>query len=344
MSSVSFVVASRNDDHGGKMLARMRVFMETLLTLADKYHLKGELIIVEWNPPSERPRLWEALPVSVQTSHFPVRYIEVPASIHNRFRNADTIPLYQMIAKNVGIRRAKGEFVVSTAMDLLFSEELISFLSRESLDDRVFYRIDRYDVTEVVPLDLTVEERLKWCRRKKNIIRIHKRYGTIIMDKKYVIHDVSWREFIVSKIPSLIYQTLGTVLGTSPRVHTNGCGDFTMMTRKCWEELYGHPEIPIWSMHIDSILCFMADFMGLRQVILKSPMQIFHMEHKNSWANLSPEEKLSIFVEKPWLPFDVVKEIRGYMFKNKEQLVLNDEDWGLAKEDLQEHVFGNEKW
>jgi hypothetical protein len=85
----------------------------------------------------------------------------------------------------------------------------------------------------------------------------------------------------------------------------------------------------------------MAITMGLRQVILKKPMQIFHIEHKNSWVTLSPEDKLSIFVEKPWLPYEVIQEIRRYMFKNKKPLVLNDEDWGLANMDLQEHVFSS---
>ncbi len=341
MSSVSFVVAARNDDHGGKMLTRMLVFMESLLALANKYHLKGELIVVEWNPPEEKPRLWEALKVSVKSSHFPVRYIEVPTSIHNSFRNADTIPFFQMIAKNVGIRRARGEFVVSSAIDLLFSEELISYLSSVSLDPNALYRINRYDVSEDVPLDLTVEERLKWCRGKKNIIRLHKMSKSIILQKEYVHHDLNWREYIVSKTSSLTYQILGIIFGVIPKVHTNACGDFTMMARKCWEELHGHPEIPIWSMHIDSILCYMAITMGLRQVILKKPMQIFHIEHENSWVTLSPEEKLSIFVKKPWLPSEVIQEIRRYMFGNKKPLVLNDEDWGLASVDLQEHVFGD---
>ena len=30
------------------------------------------------------------------------------------------------------------------------------------------------------------------------------------------------------------------------------------MSRAQWLELRGYPELPLWSMHIDSLLCYMA--------------------------------------------------------------------------------------
>ena len=171
------------------------------------------------------------------------------------------------------------------------------------------------------------------------MIRLHTMTRSIILQRKYRIRDLNWREYIMQKTLSLAYVILGILSGVIPKVHTNACGDFTMMARKCWEKLHGHPEIPIYSLHIDSILCYMAIAMGLRQVILKKPLQIFHIEHENSWVTLSPEKKLSFFVEKPWIPLEVLKGIRRHMFKNKKPLDLNDEDWGLASMDLQEHIF-----
>jgi hypothetical protein len=37
-----------------------------------------------------------------------VRFIEVPPELHARYAHGAALPLYQMIAKNVGIRRARG--------------------------------------------------------------------------------------------------------------------------------------------------------------------------------------------------------------------------------------------
>jgi hypothetical protein len=49
---LSFVVTTRNDNHGGDMLRRFQIFAENLLEQANRHSLSGELIVVEWNPPS----------------------------------------------------------------------------------------------------------------------------------------------------------------------------------------------------------------------------------------------------------------------------------------------------
>ena len=56
---LSIVVASRNDNHGGDMTRRMRIFVKGLIDQCNKFKLRAELIIVEWNPPSDKPLLHE---------------------------------------------------------------------------------------------------------------------------------------------------------------------------------------------------------------------------------------------------------------------------------------------
>ena len=51
-------------------------------------------------------------------------------------------------AKNVGMRRAKGEFVLVTNGDVLLGEALIGIISNRKLDKDSFYRIDRHDLFE----------------------------------------------------------------------------------------------------------------------------------------------------------------------------------------------------
>ena len=53
---VSFVVIVRNDDHGENFLQRMQIFVSALLEQIVKHNLKAELIIVEWNPPTDTHR------------------------------------------------------------------------------------------------------------------------------------------------------------------------------------------------------------------------------------------------------------------------------------------------
>ena len=53
------------------------------------------------------------------------------------------LPLFQMIAKNVGIRRARGEFVLATNIDVLFSDELMVRIAQRDLRADRLYRCDR---------------------------------------------------------------------------------------------------------------------------------------------------------------------------------------------------------
>ena len=105
---LSIVATSRNDDHGGDTLKRMRIFVNGLLVQTRKSNLDIELIIVEWNPPLDRPLLKEVLPAPSPGDKLIIRYVVVPLEIHSQYKQQDAIPLFQMIAKNVGIRREIG--------------------------------------------------------------------------------------------------------------------------------------------------------------------------------------------------------------------------------------------
>ncbi len=52
-------------------------------------------------------------------------------------------------SRNSGIRRARGEFVLATTADTVFSEELIGFLASRRLQKNRLYRADRYDASRV---------------------------------------------------------------------------------------------------------------------------------------------------------------------------------------------------
>ena len=58
-------------------------------------------------PSGDRPPLAEVLDLPPAAA-LPVRIIEVPHETHATLDHADRLPLFQMIAKNVGIRRARG--------------------------------------------------------------------------------------------------------------------------------------------------------------------------------------------------------------------------------------------
>jgi hypothetical protein len=403
---VSFVVTSRNDDHGGHMLGRFGIFADGLLEQATRHGLTGELIVVEWNP-LPGPRLHEALKLRNTSDTFPVRFIEVPPEAHRPLRNSDTIPLFQMLAKNVGIRRARGEFVVATNPDILFSDALVSFLAAGNLRPDTLYRLDRHDVAADVPESAGIEEQLSWCAR--HVLRIHRRTGTIeprtggrgllvagayrklvrwtsqagarvAQGVRSWHHDFFdrlpyWRPWQVGKTVRALGRGLRRLVRVlsylllprrvraaldrgamahgqhrlrhamwlasksafgPPRVHTNGCGDFTMLARPHWFALRGYPELPLWSMHMDSFLCFMSVAAGLREQVLTWPSAMFHMEHERSWVVMTPEERLRTFALKPWIDIGLLSDLWEDAYAARRPILFNDEQWGLADWGLRE--------
>ena len=59
---ISFVVTSRNDNHGGDLRKRMLIFYKGLIHQCNKFKLPCELIMVDWNSPDPNELLDKVLP------------------------------------------------------------------------------------------------------------------------------------------------------------------------------------------------------------------------------------------------------------------------------------------
>jgi len=176
---LSVVVATRNDDHGGDPLQRLQAFVNTFDEQCRRTGLDAEVIVIDWNPPPDRPRVAEVLRLPVQPA-CTYRIVDVPPDLHYRFQHADVLPLFQMIAKNVGIRRARGRFVLATNIDVIFSTELVDWLASGCLEAERIYRVDRHDIESDFPVAATLAEKMAYCQTHQ--LRVHKRAGTHAVD------------------------------------------------------------------------------------------------------------------------------------------------------------------
>ena len=332
---LSLVVTSRNDNHGDRLLARMQTFLNCLLDQCRRYRLPAELVIVEWNPPDDRPSLAAALGWECENHYCPVRIVQVPPHIHKRFPYSDKLPLFQMIAKNVGIRRARAPFVLATNIDILFSEELMAFLALRQLEDRFMYRLDRYDVPAELPTEMPVPQLLDFCRN--NVTRVYTRWGSRdARTGKYDEGSVTWK--------TIIHDLLVVLSGDvgEKRLHTNASGDFTLLSKANWFKIRGYPELHTLAMHIDGLGCQIAYFSGVRQRILANPRQIYHIEHSTG-TGWTPEGDGALMARInsagiPKLDYERFKELAIRMHKERRPIIMNDEGWGLANEQLNETI------
>jgi hypothetical protein len=294
---LSIVAASRNDAHGGDPRRRTGLFLESLATLCRRWDLTAELILVEWNPPPDRPGLAQTLDFPREASPLSIRIVTVPAEIHAQIPNGDRLPFFQMMAKNVGIRRARADFVLATNIDLLFSDELGWFLAKAPLDRNCVYRIDRLDVRlRDLPRGLDLDEELALC--SLHLVRRNQ-----ADDERELDSGEGRRAYAkpVHRFCGLPEGPLATLLEQwqSSEPHYGASGDFTLLSRSRWHDLRGYPELPVYSLHLDSILLKSAVVQGARQVVLQEPFRLYHLEHAMGWAVVG--DRAALTADRPLL-------------------------------------------
>jgi hypothetical protein len=337
---LSIVVTSRNDDHGGATLKRMRLFLQGLLDQTRRHRLTAELIVVEWNPPEDRPRLREVLPKPSARDRLTLRYVEVPASIHHGYRCAREIPLFQMIAKNVGIRRARGEFVLCTNVDLLFSDALLRRLIDTPLRHDTYYRANRCDVPDAIDPGWDVSRQLAWC--EGNVIRRlgrDSRYRHINLELAGLQHKNALKKWLFDKMAIVTTRSWAPERRTLHGLDAFACGDFTLMSKEAWTAIEGYPELDLYSLHVDYLGLIAAASLGYRQHVFPREACTYHIDHAAGWQSMSPLEKVRFLERRPALDYHLAQEVGLHALARGGPLGLNPASWGYADVELPESVW-----
>lgn len=300
---ISIVTATRNDAYDGDSLHRNQVFITSLVWLAERYRLDAELIVVEWDPPKDRAPLKDAIRWP-DRERMKIRILVVPHKVHEKVENSDLIPFFQMQAKNVGIRRAKGDWVLCTNADLLYSPELVEWLAaadrKELLDPDGYYRVARHDMDirrmsaePELLLAPSVDFWIEACR--EHVTKVHE-------------------------------------APPKGELFTNACGDFTMTHRDVWNELRGYPEIGRWSPHIDSLFLIAAAATGREEH--RIPHAMYHLRHAKALVGLAESK-----AEYPYPVLETRTEYepwRRLMLAGKRSITPNGPDWGFASDKIAE--------
>ena len=118
-----------------------------------------------------------------------------------------------------------------------------------------------------------------------------------------------------------------------PKLHTSGCGDFTLTSREIWFAMHGYPEWPAYSWHMDGVALFQAYAGGVEMINLPPPRVAYHLEHGEG-SGWTPESPL-VFerIEAAGIPYLSTPEYRSVARKlvrgSRGFHPFNDEDWGL---------------
>jgi len=360
---ISIVVVTRNDNHGLNLNERTNRFINSCCYMSKKHKVQTELIIVEWNPPKNSPSIIELVsPMIAKHDFIDIRIITVPRSLHKSLDNSKNLQLFQMIGKNVGIRRANGEFILATNIDIIFSDQIFRVF-KKGLKQNILYRCYRLDVPQNFAFEKSPIKLLKKC--KKSFHTINTRFGTFVIRSNilrrtlsiipfnlrfrvYVLFFTLFRFFgdFNKALPLISYfstkknkSTLHNkfkIFKENLKIHffnslffTNACGDFTLMDKKSWEKTRGYIEWPIYSLHIDSFILYQSFYKKIKINILSSS-HIFHIDHSiGSGFSVDGEKILFSNLRKKSIPYIDYDEYKQIVTKIKEDKITLNKKWGF---------------
>ncbi len=335
---LSIVATSRNDNHGGDLIQRTSAFVNSVFVQAKKWNFPVELILVEWNPPEENVLLHEVLPKPQQDDLVTLKYVVVPREIHNKYIGAKKIPLYQMIAKNAGIRRADGEYILCTNIDIIFSDECFQIFAERKFQPNNFYRANRCDIPKEVMEIEDFNNSLQYAR--ENILnRLGKAPGheTLALPRfVYFFPNLSrfinyfilklWKATHKNKFPHFL-------------IDFDACGDFTLMSKQDWMDIEGYVELDMYSIHVDSMALWAAAALGKKQIIFPYKACVYHIDHENGWESEDILKTIKFLESKSCLDYSIVHKGGLYIVERKQHWNLNKPDWGFANEKFKEYIF-----
>ena len=338
---ISFIGFARNDDYVPNRAERHNFSLNFLLQQLKDFQIPSEIILVEWNYPEDRPPLAETIKIEIETSWTTIRVIRVPAKYHQRYKHWQLKPFHVGAAANVGIRRAKGQFILPMASDVFLTDACLEKIAKQNLDVNSFYRCDRYDI-DATALENFNGNRNDFFARCVANIKVH---------HTYIHQEPSFR---------------------IAELHTNGAGDFYLLSRHLLSQIRGSKEGgDVGSFDIDSLIPHALNGLGARQVLLSDEYRVYKLFHSKStsraveqiwkgWQkNLErvvhgltksnkavndvrilfnfPKRRYSYAPQATFDSFEknFVKPARKWA-KKLSPFYLNDENWGLAGEELEE--------
>jgi hypothetical protein len=267
---LSIVMCASNESYGGNFLGRMQQCVNTIFEGAAKHGLDGELVVVEWGPPLDRPTLDKA--INWTGASIPTRIIRVPKTLVEAIPNPHQVKFFEPWAKNVGIRRAKGDWVLTTNADILFSDAMMDVLAGGYFNPKFFFRANQRNM----------------CEGPANVPRRKINTSTRQPGGWYWTWTPAPKG-IEERVYTICYAN-GNYQPYEPReghsktgvpyrpdmLHFNAAGAFIMMTKKNYIKIGGWPETDYW-VSVDGKVVALAADAGLTQATLQEP--IYHLDH-----------------------------------------------------------------
>lgn len=242
---LSAVVVTRNDNYGGNLNDRAIYCLNSLIDTFD------EVFLVDWNS-DKGPLLWD-IADKIQKKD-KLKHVVIDPTSAKILTNYDPYAQVcnEVLGRNIGIRRASGDYIVSTNIDVIAPKrEDLEKAIREEFNDKTFYTISR--------------RHTEW----KDIEKFHggsRKYAEWKELREYLIVNSEERTTKEEVVKGDDYSII------------NCCGDFQLAHRNIWNTIKGFEEDLIYVLYSDTNVQKKAVMHGYDLKAVYSPA-LFHIHH-----------------------------------------------------------------
>lgn len=241
---LSAVVVSRNDNYGGNLADRATYCLNSLIDTFD------EVFYIDWNSETHS-LLYDIEDRLIKKGN--LKHIVIPPDVASTLTNED--PQAQVccetLGRNLGIRRATGDYIVSTNIDVIAPRREDLEKAINELDKNTFYTISRRHT------DWETIEKFHGGKRK---------FEDWEKLRDHLIENSEERKFEETVVKGDDYSII------------NCCGDFQLAHKDIWNEIKGFEEELIYVLYSDTNVQKKAIKHGFDLKAIYSPA-LFHIYH-----------------------------------------------------------------
>lgn len=236
---ISAIITSRNDNYGGNLKERATLCLAHMIDTFD------EVIYVDYNSEDKTmiEEIKEYLPYKGN-----IKIVTVSPEDHKKLTNGvKTAPMVEVFGRNIGLRRATGDILVSTNIDIIPpTREIMDKFLNTWYDKDTFYTFSRRNVT---------------------------------LEDDFRLEDYVFTEDMRKKLTLMSDKIPVKGLANDPWSVINCCGDFQMAHVDIWKKVKGFEESLVQIGWADTHVQMKAMLMDYKVKGIFD-MPVFHILHE----------------------------------------------------------------
>jgi hypothetical protein len=280
---LSAVCCGRNDNYGGHFLDSALYSINSMLKTFD------EVIYVDWNTEEGKKIVTDELHLENRDK---LRVFHITPDLVKKITNGTpTPPMCEVLARNIGIRKATGDIIFSVNPDLIIAP-------REQID-LMCQNLKMGDMITLTKQDVELDDLKKQFGDETDIQHLMPIiFGVWPIQKRLMLPVLSMNKELMLKQPEDKHHICASII--------QACGDFQVAYKNTWYEIRGFEEAMTRRLYHDTNVQYKVIMNGGKILASNTP-HIYHIEHER---NNSPENTNIIKHSYP---------------------STNDEDWGSIK-------------